>query len=307
MSFCYNCYVNIGGNAMDIQHIKYFLEVAKYKSFSKAAEHLFVTQPILTRCIKNMEKELEQPLIIRSTKSFALTDAGETLVVYGTQVVEQYEDIYRRLQDIKKSQTGEIHISSPGVLLDMYFPKLVTEYRAKYPGIKISISERGSRLIAKDVLEGKVDIGLVMLPIEEAYQLNVIPLIRDEVCVLVRKDHAFAKKEYVHIKQLQGVEIITYNKNNTLYNTFVDMCKEQGFVPDITYQSMMPNFVMDVISYGNCVGIVPAPMLEQFPNEELVSIPIRPHFPWEIAMITKKERYLPNAANSFLEFVQEHL
>lgn len=292
---------------MDIQHIKYFLEIARCKSFSKAAEHLFVTQPILTRCIKNMEEELEQPLIIRSTKTFALTDAGEALVVYGSRLVEQYEDIYRHLQDIKESKVGEIHISSPGVLLDMYFPKLVTEYRKKYPGIKITISERGSRLIAQDVLDGKVDIGLVMLPVEETYQLNVVPIIRDEVCVLVRKDHAFAKREYVHIKQLQGVEIITYNKNNTLYNTFVEMCQEQGFLPDIIYQSMMPNFVMDVIAYGNCVGIMPAPMLKQFQTEDLVSVPIRPHFPWEIAMITQKGRYLPNAANSFLEFVQEYL
>ena len=292
---------------MDIQHIKYFLEVAKCKSFSKAAERLFVTQPILTRCIKNLEEELDLPLIIRSTKSFALTDAGEALFIYGSQLVEQYEDIYRHLQDLKDSKVGELRISSPGVLLDLYFPKLVTEYRKKYPGIKISISERGSRLIAQDVLEGKADIGLVMLPLDDTERLNVISIIKDEVCVLVRKDHAFAKKEYVHIKQLQGMEIITYNKNNTLYNTFGKMCREYGFVPDITYQSMMPNFILDVITYGNCVGIMPAPMLKQFQTEDLVSIPIRPHFSWEIAMITKKGRYLPNAANSFLSFVQEYL
>lgn len=290
---------------MDIQHIKYFLEVAKYKSFSRAAEHLFVTQPILTRCIKNLEKELGLPLIIRSTKSFALTDAGEALFTYGSQLVEQYEDIYRHLQDIKESKVGELHISSPGVLLDMYFPKLVTEYRRNYPGIRISISERGSRLIAQDVLEGKADIGLVMLPLEDSYNLNIFPIIRDEVCVLVRKDHEFAQREYVHITQLQGLEIITYNKNNTLYNTFVRMCQEQGFVPDISYQSMMPNFILDVIGYGNCVGIMPGPMLTQFQTEELVSVPIRPHFSWEIAMITKKGRYLPNAANSFLTFANQ--
>ncbi len=292
---------------MDIQHIKYFLEVARCKSFSKAAEHLFVTQPILTRCIKNLEKELDMPLIIRSTKSFALTDAGEALLVYGSRLIEQHEDIYRHMQDIKESKVGEIHISSPGVILDLYFPKLVTEYRKMYPGIKITISERGSRLTAQDVLEGKADIGLVMLPLEETCHLNITPIIQDEVCVLVRKDHRFARKENVHIKQLQGVEIITYNKNNTLYNTFVQMCQEQGFVPDISYQSMMPNFILDVITYGNCVGIMPAPMLEQFQTEDLVSIPIRPHFPWKIAMITKKGRYLPNAANSFLTFVQEYL
>lgn len=292
---------------MDIQHIKYFIEVAKCKNFSKAAENLFVTQPILTRCIKNLERELDMPLIIRSTKTFALTDAGKALFEYGSRLVDYHEDIYRHLQDLKDAQAGELHISSPGVLLDLYFPKLVTEYRQMHPGVKITIHERGSRLTALDVLEGRGDIGFVMLPLEDMHQLNVIPIIEDEVCVLVRKDHAFAKNQYVHVKQLQDVEIITYNRNNTLHSTFVTMCQEQGFAPDITYQSMMPNFILDVITYGNCVGIMPAPLLKQFQTEELVSIPIRPHFKWEIAMITKKGRYLPYAANSFLSFVKERL
>lgn len=122
--------------------------------------------------------------------------------------VEEHQDIYRHIQDIKDSKIGELHISSPGVLMDMYFPRLVTEYRKQYPGIRISISERGSRSTEKDILDGSADIGLV---------------------------------------------------------------------------------------------------LRQFQTEKLVSVPIRPHFPWEIAMITKKERYLPNAVSSFLNFSQQFL
>ena len=292
---------------MDIQHIKYFLEIVKHESFSKAAEQLYVTQPILSRCIKNLEKELGVSLINRSTKSFALTDAGEALYTYGSKLVEGHQDIYRHIQDIKESKVGELHISSPGVLMDMYFPRLVTEYRKQYPGIRISINERGSRSTEKDVLDGDADIGLVMLPLENPQNFNVFPIISDEVCVLVRKEHDFAKKKNIHIKELQDVDIITYNQSNTLYRTFLRMCQEQGFLPNITYQSMMPNFILDVISYGDCVGVLPGPMLRQFRTEKLVTVPIRPQFPWEIAMITKKERYLPNAASSFLNFVQEFL
>lgn len=292
---------------MDIQHIKYFLEIVKHESFSKAAEQLYVTQPILSRCIKNLEKELGVSLINRSTKSFALTDAGEALYTYGSKLVEGHQDIYRHIQDIKDSKVGELHISSPGVLMDMYFPRLVTEYRKQYPGIKISISERGSRSTEKDVLDGNADIGLVMLPLENPQNFNVFPIISDEVCVLVRKEHDFAKRKNIHIKELQGVDIITYNQSNTLYHTFLRMCQEQGFLPNITYQSMMPNFILDVISYGDCVGVLPGPMLSQFRTEKLVSIPIRPQFPWEIAMITKKKRYLPKAASSFLNYAQEFL
>ena len=292
---------------MDIQHIKYFLEVVRCKSFSNAADNLYVTQPILSRCIKNLEMELQVPLINRSTKSFALTDAGKVLYTYGMKLVEEHQDIYRHIRDMNSSDVGELHISSPGILMDMYFPRLVTEYRKQYPGIRISISERGSRSTEKDISDGNADVGLVMLPLENPQDFNIFPIISDEVCVLVRREHDFAKKSFIHLKQLQDVEIITYNQSNTLYHTFWRMCQEQGFLPNITYQSMMPNFIMDVISYGDCVGVLPGPMLRQFQTEKLVSVPIRPRFPWEIAMITKKDRYLPNAVNSFMNFAQQFL
>ena len=287
---------------MDIQHIRYFVEVAKCRSFSKAAQNLFVTQPILTRCIKNMEKELGVFLIIRSTRSFVLTDAGEELLRRGSQLVEQYEDIFRHIQDIKESSKGEIHISSPGVLLDMYFPRLVTEYRRKYPGVRINISESGSRRTEQEVLSGAADIGIVMLPLENPQELHIMPIISDEVCALIHQNHPFAKKERVHIRELEGEEIITHNHSNTLYSMLLLMCQEEGFLPNITYQSNMPNFMLDIISYGTCVGILPRPVAQQFQTRNLKSVPLEPKFPWKIAMITKKDRYLSRAAEGFLDF-----
>lgn len=289
---------------MDISHIRYFLAVAKYQSFSKAADKLFVTQPILTRCVKKLEQELGVPLITRSTKTFALTDAGQALVKYGTMLLTQHQDLYRHIQDVACCKTGEIRISSPGMLLDMYFPRLVTEYRNQFPGIHIYIQENGSRPVVEDVLDGSADMGLVMLPVEKSEELDIFPIVKDEVHALLRCDHPLANMEFVDICQLKGTEIITYNKTNTLYNTFMQMCHDKGFSPTIVFQSMMPNFILDTIAYGSCVGIYPAPILHRFRHPALVSIPLRPHFPWEIALITKKDRYLSHAARSFLSFCQ---
>lgn len=292
---------------MDIQHLKYFLEVCKYESFSKAAEHLFVTQPILTRCIKSLEKELGVTLIIRSTKSFSLTDSGRALQYYGQQLVNQHQDIYRHIQDVKDAVVGEVHISSPGVLLDMYFPKVVTDFHRKYPNVRITVKECGSRHTERDVLDGIADIGLIMLPSENPQNLDMIPIVHDSVCVLVRNDHPFARESQIHIRQLAGEDIITYNPGTTLYHSFIKLCQENGFVPRISYQSLMPNFILDIISYGDCVGVLPAPVYHQFKPENLVAIPLIPHFPWEIAMITKKGRYLSHATEKFMKYTLEHL
>lgn len=289
---------------MDIQQIHYFLTIAKHQSFTKAAQELYVTQPILTRCVKSLEKELGSRLIVRSTKSFILTDAGQVLVKRGKELLQQHQDIYRHIHDAVKIGTGEIRFSCPGVLLDMYFPQIVNDYRKMHPGTRITVQECGTRTAMQDVLEGNADIGMVMLPLESVENLNVFPILEDEVHVFVRKDHPFAKMESIDIEQLKGIELITYNKSTTLHNAFLKMCFERGFTPKIVYQSMMPGFIYDMLTYGNCVGILPAPMLKQLNREELVSVPLTPKFPWKIAMITQQGRYLPCASSHFLRFTK---
>ena len=292
---------------MDIQHIRYFLAVAKNQSFSKAAEQMYVTQPILTRCIKNLEKELGVQLIERSTKRFALTQAGQLLMQQGNDLLQLHKDIYRQMADIAGGQAGELRISGPGVLLQMYFPRLVTQYRKAQSGVHITVRECGTRTVVQDVLEGNADIGLVMLPLADSENLEIIPIVQDEIHAVVHKDHPLAKESAVHIRQLQGQDIITYNESTTLFHALNKLCRNEGFSPTIAYQSMMPAFILDILSYGDCVGVFPAPMLRQANRPELVSIPLSPQFPWQIAMITKRGRYLSKAAESFLRFTQDFL
>ena len=292
---------------MDIQHIRYFLAVAEQQSFSKAAEQLFVTQPILTRCVKNLEKELQVQLIQRSTKRFTLTEAGQLLVEQGTKLLQMHQDIYRQMADIASGKTGELRIAAPGVLLNMYFPKLIAQYRKANPGVRITIQESGSHTVVRNVLEGSADIGLVMLPLVDQQELEITPIVEDEIHVLVNKNHPLAAKSQIDIRHLEGLDIITYNQSTTLYHALNKRCREEGFTPVIACQSMMPSFILDTLSYGDWVGVFPAPMLRQSPHPELVSIPLTPHFPWQIAMITKKGRYVSIAAESFLSFTKAFL
>lgn len=288
---------------MDIQQLKYFMSIAEHKNYSHAAKELFVTQPILTRCVKNLESELEVQLIERTSKTFRLTDAGETLYTHGASLLDQYQDLYRRINDTKNLKNGDVYISSPGVLLDMYFPSILTDFRTQNPGINISLIEEGSRQTTQSVLQGEVDIGLVMLPVNDQHELDVYSLVRDEVRLLVRRDHPFATRPEVHIGQLRNVEIITYNANTTLHNVFVQTCLDHGFMPHIAYKSMMPLFITETISLGSCVGVLPYPMIRRYESDYLTSVRIVPNFPWEIAIILKKGRYRSYATQKLLEHI----
>ena len=291
---------------MDIQDLRYFLAVVKYKNFSQAAEKLFVSQPVLTRCVQKLEKELNVPLIQRSTKSFQLTEAGEALVEQGKALLQQHANICRRMKDISNVENVKLVLSAPGVLLDIYFPKVVTQFRKEHPETRIMIRECGSRSVVSDILSGEAEIGLAMLPLEDGEQVLAYPISQDQIHAVVRKGHSLAQLDKIPIPMLKDRDIITLGRANVMYFRFMEMCRENGFLPNIGIQSMMSRFLLDVIADSDSVGILPAPMLRQFPKEELVSIPLEPELPWEIALIVKKDRYLSRSAETFLSFVQDY-
>ena len=168
------------------------------------------------------------------------------------------------------------------------------------------IRECGSRSVVSDVLIGEADIGLAMLPLEDDEQVETYPVSQDQIHVVVRKGHLLANMEKVPIAMLKDMDIITLGRANMMYFRFMEMCRESGFTPKVGIQSMMSQFLLDVIADSDSVGILPAPMLRQFPKEELVSIPLEPEMPWEIALIVKKDRYLSRSAEKFLSFVQDY-
>lgn len=291
---------------MDIQHLIYFVTVAEQKNFTRAAKQLFVSQPMLTRCIKSLESELNVRLIERTSKSFRLTDAGQVLFVRAKQLLGQYDNLLGNLQDVKQGQRGEVRISSPGVLLDMYFPQLLSLFRQQYPGIDISIVEEGSKLTVTSVLDGSADLGLVMLPVDNMPELDIFPVVSDEVWLMVRKDHPFATKPVVHIGELRGQELITYSHTSILHDTLLHLCAEDGFVPRIICKSLMPIFATQMLSLNPCVGVFPRPIIARYQTDDLAAVRLEPRFPWQIAVILKKGRYCSFATTRLIEFIKAY-
>ena len=106
--------IMIGTASPDIQHLKYFVEVVRQESFTRAAAQLFVTQPMLTRSIKQLEESLNVLLIERTSKSFHLTDAGRILYERAQEFLMQYEAIFQTMADVRSVKTGEVRLSIPG-------------------------------------------------------------------------------------------------------------------------------------------------------------------------------------------------
>lgn len=291
---------------MDIKQLKYFVSVAKCKNFTRAAEILMVTQPMLTRVIKQMEEELGVTLITRSSKHLKMTPVGEMFYDQTVEFLERYNGLYRCVEDMKSMKAGEVTISTPGVLLDIYFAKLLKAFYDKYPNINISIVEMGSKPAAQAVLHDQTDLGLVMLPIQNSHRFQKTVIVKNVCHLLVSKTHPFAKQKCVQASQLKQERIITFSHTATLHDVFINYCEQEGFKPNLAYRSLMPHFTIEMISYGLCIGLLPHPIIEHYIVDGLVAVPLEPVLPWEIAVIHKKGRYQSYTATQMIQFIKEY-
>ena len=169
---------------MDIRHLTYFIEVAKYKSFTEASKSLHLSQSTLSKVVKSLEEELNVELIDRSAKKIELTDAGEIVLAEGEIIMESINDLSIHLYDLMNLKKGKIKIGIPPIIGFLFFPKIIKGFNNLYPDIKINIFEDHSNKVKQDVRDGILDFGVVMLPVDEK-EFDVIPFVNEELSLFV--------------------------------------------------------------------------------------------------------------------------
>ncbi len=131
---------------MDIRALRYFVELVREQSFTRASEKLFVTQPTISKMIRNMEEELGQPLLSRVGRRFTLTDSGQVLFNRAQTILAEMQQLEAELADLQSLQFGRLALGIPPMVGHVY-ADLIRAYRSRYPRVELSIVEYGGRRI----------------------------------------------------------------------------------------------------------------------------------------------------------------
>jgi len=150
-------------NQIELRHLTYFLAVAQELHFRKAAEKLFISQPGLSRQIKQMEEILETQLFERNKKKVALTPAGHYLKGEVEYIFNHMEKVERQLKLMGDGNSGEIRIGFLGSAMQQVIPKLLLQIKDEYPKVKTSLEELSNFAQVDAVLNDQLDIGFVRL------------------------------------------------------------------------------------------------------------------------------------------------
>lgn len=181
----------IGVNYLDFKQLETFVMVAKLKSFSKAADKLFLTQPTVSNHIQNLEKELKSILINRQSKYITLTNAGDILLKYAVDILNKRDNALFSLSEIKGKIEGSLEISASTIPEEYYLPRVIKEFQKKYPLVNYNLKKLSSKEVLEHILNGDVDFGIVGFRQKNIY-LDYKSIMDDEIVLVSLKDSNYA-------------------------------------------------------------------------------------------------------------------
>ncbi|SFB02606.1 MULTISPECIES: LysR family transcriptional regulator [unclassified Bacillus (in: firmicutes)] len=290
---------------MDLRQLTYFIEVAKYKSFTKASQTLHLSQPTISKMVKGLEDELGIELFDRSARQIELTDTGEIVYEKGKVILESLNKLSTDLYDLTNLNKGKIHIGIPPVIGFLFFPRIIKFFNDMYPNINIRMSEFGANRVEEEVKDGLLDLGVVVLPVDQE-EFEIVPFVCEDMMLFVHSSHPFSEKKQVEMKDLKKESFILFREDFALHDRIIQECVMAGFQPNIAYESSQWDFISGMIAENLGVSIFPHSISKKIEHIGIKAIPIvNPSVPWRLGIILKKGRYVSHATREFIKNITQ--
>ena len=190
-------------NQLELRHLRYFLAVAEDLHFRKAAERLYISQPGLSRQIKQMENDLGLQLFERHNRKVVLTEAGKYLKNEFIRHFKQLDDAINHAKLLHNGKTGQIELGYVGSAMQKLIPQLLMNYREKKPDVVFSLKEMDNRKQIHALLNFDIDIGFVRLE-EVPKTIEKRCIMRDVFCLVLPENHHINDSNFENIYQLKN-------------------------------------------------------------------------------------------------------
>jgi DNA-binding transcriptional LysR family regulator len=273
---------------MEMHQIRYFLAVADELNFTRAAAKCNVSQPSLTRAIKLLEEELGGPLFHRERANTHLSELGRTVRPNLIKIFAETGEAKRIAQDFRKLNKTTLKLGvmctiGPNQLIDLF-----ARLRTEHPGIELELTNASARELNEQLLAGALEVGIFCLPAdEEDERLQLLPLFKERMMIVVNPDHPFACMDGVAVRDLEGKSYL--NRANCEFRGYAgDLFREQGVSCPAVYRSDRDDWIMAMVVAGLGFALMPEGCLT-YPG--VVARPlIEPEFWREVNLVTVRGR-----------------
>ena len=245
-------------NRLEIRHYKYFLAVAKELHFRKAADSLYISQPGLSRQIKQMEDSLGIKLFERNNRKVELTKAGNFLQQELLIHFKQLDDILYHTKLLSDGIDGNLKLGYVGSAMQELIPKLLLKFRDNNPNVLINLTEIDNRQQIQALLNQEIDIGFVRME-RVPKGLDIFPAIEETFSLVLPKNHSINESNFKNLSQFKNEQFILFDSSysESYYEKVMQIFDDSGFFPNISHSTVNASSIYRLVENNMGISIVP--------------------------------------------------
>jgi len=284
---------------MDVRALRYSLAIARFGSFTRAAESLHVAQPALSVAIKKLEAELGVTLFLRKAHRVEPTVEGRILLARAERIFNEMDAAIHEIADAIELRTGVIRLGMPPMFGLEYFPNVIAQFHAAYPNISITVVEGSA-----DEVGGLLDAGGIDIAMIESRrvrpQWKQVQVGREEMVLCVAPGHPLARRKSIAGSELDGLPMALFNGTFIQREILDKLCKRGGAKPRVVLQSNSVALIRRAVADGLGAATLLRSLAAGTPP--LVAVSFEPKEILRFSLCWRDENYLSKANRALVDF-----
>jgi len=284
---------------MDVRALRYSLAIARFGSFTRAAESLHVAQPALSVAIKKLEAELGVTLFVRKAHRVEPTIEGGILLARAERIFNEMDSAIHEIADAVELRSGVVRLGMPPMFGLEYFPSVIAQFHAAYPKISMTMIEGSA-----DEVGGLLDAGAIDIAMIESRRVRPrwkqVQVGREEMVLCVAPGHPLAKRKSIPGSELDGLPMVLFNGTFIQREILDKLCKRGGAKPEVVLQSNSVALIRRAVADGLGAATLLRSLAAGTPP--LVAVSFEPKEILRFSLCWRDENYLSKANRALVDF-----
>jgi DNA-binding transcriptional LysR family regulator len=271
---------------VELRHLRYFVAVAELGSVSRAAEKLFIAQPPLSLQIKQLEEEVGVKLLVRYPRGVRLTDAGTAFLVEAKDLIARAERAKRSARHANSALGGVVRIGYVPSAGHSVLPRLLSRMRQIRGDAEIDVHEMITPQQIQALCTGEIDVGLARAPVNSG-RIGIVAELDDPFCIALPLGHPLSGRGPIDLRAASDCTFVTCARYRApaYYDQALGLCSDAGFSPELRYEASTMYGVLDLVSSGLGVAVVPASAVMLEPKKFTLRLLERPSRAGSLAFV----------------------
>jgi DNA-binding transcriptional LysR family regulator len=289
---------------MNLYHLKTFYFTAKYKSLTKAAEFLCITQPAVTKQIKQLQSHYNLKFLDIIGKKVILTDAGLNLYTIAERIFDMESQAEEAIKDFQEYNKGKISILASESFGSYHIPYIIRDFKQTRPEISISIQTATNKDIIESISELKEDIGFISAPVQNP-KISVHEILEDEIVLVASPNCKFSSTQELNLQDLEGREIIMHEQGSVIRKVVDAFLKKNKIDMCMKYEISNSEAIKKLVENNMGMAFLTKSIVhKEIKSGELIAIPVPDkNFRRKYYMIYHSEKYFSKPLKDFRDLI----